>query len=105
MMSATTWMDANDAKSHGVVDDIGTAPLEGIENAAMPRVVSLEDAQARYAEWHDRHRPIVRSNAELQNRAAPPEETAAEPPVSEDIEPEGVPVELLLRQLDAIRYW
>ena len=105
MMKNTTWMDANEAFQLGFVDGIMTNPSSGIENAAFIRTANLEEAKTKYAEWHDRHRPIVRSNAELQNRAAPPEETAAEPPVSEDIEPEGVPVELLLRQLDAIRYW
>ena len=109
MMSATTWMDANDAKSHGFVDDIVTAPIEGIENAAMPRIVSLEDAQARYAEWHDRQRPIARKCTVLQNRVEP--EAAPVPPEEPEISDEsqleaaGVSAELLLRQLDAIRYW
>ena len=105
MMKNTTWMDANEAFQLGFVDGIMTNPSSGIENAAFIRTANLEEAKAKYAEWHDRHRPIVRSNAELQNRAEPPDEPVAESPVPEDIEPDGVPVELLLRQLDAIRYW
>ena len=113
MMRVTTWMDANDAKSHGFVDDIVTAPIEGIENAAMPRAVSLEDAQARYAEWHDRQRPIARKCTVLQNRAEPesapvPEaDVSEEPETSNESQPEiaGVSAEMLLRQLDAIRNW
>ena len=105
MMKNTTWMDANEAFQLGFVDGIMTNPSSGIENAAFIRTANLEEAKAKYAEWHDRHRPIVRSNAEFQNRAEPPEEPAIEPIIPEDIELEGVPVELLLRQLDAIRYW
>ena len=113
MMRVTTWMDANDAKDHGFVDDIVTAPIEGIENAAMPRAVSLEDAQARYAEWHDRQRPIARKCTVLQNRAGPesasvPEaDVSEEPETSNESQPEiaGVSAEMLLRQLDAIRNW
>lgn len=105
MMKNTTWMDANEAFANGFVDGIMTNPTTGIENAAFIRTANLAEAQAKFTEWNDRHRPIIRSNADIQNRAEPPDEPEAETPVPEDIEPEGVPVELLLRQLDAIRYW
>lgn len=105
MMKNTTWMDANEAFANGFVDGIMTNPTTGIENAAFIRTANLAEAQAKFTEWNDRHRPIIRSNADIQNRADPPAEPAVEPHVPEDIEPEGVPVELLLRQLDAIRYW
>lgn len=105
MMKNTTWMDANEAFANGFVDGIMTNPTIGIENAAFIRTANLAEAQAKFTEWNDRHRPIIRSNADIQNRADLADEPEAEPPVSEDIEPEGVPVELLLRQLDAIRYW
>lgn len=105
MMKNTTWMDANEAFAKGFVDGIMTNPTTGIENAAFIRTANLTEAQAKYTEWNERHRPIIRSNAEIQNRAEPEDEPAVEPPVPEDFEPEGVPVEILLRQLDAIRYW
>lgn len=105
MMKNTTWMDANEAFANGFVDGIMTNPTTGIENAAFIRTANLEEAQAKFTEWNDRHRPIIRSNADIQNRAEHPDEPEAEPPAPEDIEPDGVPVELLLRQLDAIRYW
>ena len=105
MMKNTTWMDANEAFANGFVDGIMTNPTTGIENAAFIRTANLEEAQAKFTEWNDRHRPIIRSNADIQNRAEPQDEPEAELPAPEDIEPEGVPVELLLRQLDAIRYW
>lgn len=105
MMKNTTWMDANEAFARGFVDGIMTNPTTGIENAAFIRTANLTEAQAKYTEWNERHRPIIRSNAEIQNRAEPEDEPAVEPPVPEDFELEGVPVEILLRQLDAIRYW
>ena len=105
MMKNTTWMDANAALANGFVDGIMTNPTTGIENAAFIRTANLTEAQAKFVEWNERHRPIVRSNAEIQNRAESFDEPAVEQSAPEDTEPEGVPVERLLRQLDAIRNW
>ena len=72
MMKQTTWMDANEACAFGFVDGIMTNPTTGIENAAFIRTANLEEAKSKYDEWHGRHRPIVRTNAEVQKNTSAP---------------------------------
>ena len=105
MMKQTTWMDANEACAFGFVDGIMTNPTTGIENAAFIRTANLEEAKSKYDEWHGRHRPIVRTNAEVQNNTSAPVALVSDVPTAEDTSTEGTPVEQLVRQLDAIRNW
>ena len=99
MMKQTTWMDANEACAFGFVDGIMTNPTTGIENAAFIRTANLEEAKSKYDEWHGRRRPIMRKNASALAVQVP------DVPVDENTDPEGTPVEQLIRQLDAIRNW
>lgn len=54
MMSATKWMDANEALDLGFVDQIREEPTKQLSNAAEPHRASREDAENGVKAWFDR---------------------------------------------------
>lgn len=58
MMTATTWMDAQTALSHGFIDAIADDAKTGFpQNAETPRASSREEAEKKVQAWLDRHAP------------------------------------------------
>lgn len=69
MMTATTWMDAEEAMKHGFVDGIAEAHSEGMTDAAYNRIINRADAEKGVAAWFDRKKPSI--NKAPRNDAKP----------------------------------
>lgn len=94
MMTATTWMDAEQALHEGFVDGVLTDTDCGVINSAFLRTADIDTAKAKYAEWLDRRRPVSRS---VRN------ETTPEPTVEQTEEPR-TPASDLEQRLDKLKY-
>lgn len=98
LMTNTTWMDANEALERGFIDRIATDGDGAPENAASPRTVNRNDAEAKVQKWFDRHDP----NKRAENK--PPAEPEPAPPTDPaDSEPAGVPIDQLYKRLNLIK--
>jgi len=99
MMTATTWMDANSAKEYGFIDDVVTAPADGITNAAFARTVDKAEAEKKVKAWLNRHNPEIRA-AGSSPEPAHHEPEATDVPVPADF---SVPADQLHKRLDLLK--
>ena len=105
MMTATTWMDANEAYEKGFVDGITEAPGK-LPTDSMERKVSIDTAKAGVQAWFDRktkpfsteRKPDARHTAVPTDTELP--EPAPEPPVPDN----RVPILQTDTRLEHLRY-
>ena len=81
LMTATTWMDANQALADGFVDAIAANSTSGPVNAANPHIVDRQTAETKVRAWLERRK----------EKAPPPKP-----------EPSGTPILQLQKRLELL---
>ena len=120
MMTASTWMDANDAFERGFVDAIADDPLKYPADSAEERTACIRTAEERVNAWIDRKKTVKRpeaaakpsaevdqeesmpaQKAEESEKAGETPEIKAEPAASE---PETVRIDRIDLRLNDLKY-
>lgn len=95
LMSSTKWMDANEAKELGFIDDIEQGETDVLNTVNEDRGAAEKRVQA----WLDRHRPMVKAQAPVRDVTPVEPEPVPEEPITNQTR-----VADLEKRLNACRY-